>query len=51
MNMKKVYQNPQADVLNMEMGNMLAASVEMGEDGKDNVEFETSKRHLIWEEE
>lgn len=32
------------------MESMLAVSVEMGGEGKDNVEFETRKRRLIWGE-
>lgn len=51
MNMKKIYHYPQTEVLNMEMESLLAASVKMGEEGKDNVEFETRKRYLIWKDE
>lgn len=34
----------------MEVEIVLAASVVMGDDGRDNVEFETRKRSLIWGE-
>ncbi|MBQ2268715.1 MAG: hypothetical protein II338_00515 [Bacteroidaceae bacterium] len=48
MNMKKVYRIPQADVLSLEAEKMLAGSVVMEGEGKDDIEFETRKRHLIW---